>query len=69
MLTISDYKNWALNDQRSAVVLDDVGNALMTEKDRLGRVTRTFNRGAVKYSCGVCPHYPSGSVPIAHKDD
>ena len=45
MLTISDYKNWALNDQRSAVALDNVGNALMTERDRLGRVTRTFNRG------------------------
>ena len=48
MLTIADYKNWALNDQRSAVALDDAGNALMAEKDRLGRLTRTFNRGAVK---------------------
>ena len=48
MLTIADYKNWALNDQRSAVALNDGGDALMTEKDRLGRVTRTFNRGAVK---------------------
>ena len=23
MLTITDYKNWALNDQRTAVVLND----------------------------------------------
>ena len=36
MLTIADYKNWALNDQRSAVALNDGGNALVTENVRLG---------------------------------
>ena len=34
MLTIADYKNWALNDQRSAVALNDGGNALVTENVR-----------------------------------
>ena len=41
MLTIADYKNWALNDQRTAVALNDGGNALTTETARMGRVTRT----------------------------
>ena len=49
MLTISDYKNWALNDQRSAVVLNDVGNALVTENARLGGgLARAIFRGDVK---------------------
>ena len=48
MLTITDYKNWALNDQRSAVALNDGGDALVTEKNRLGRVTHAICRGTVK---------------------
>jgi len=48
MLTITDYKNWALNDQRSAVALNDGGDGLLTEKARLGRFSRAFLRGAVK---------------------
>lgn len=48
MLTITDYKNWALNDQRTAVALNDGGNALTTETARMGRVTRAIFRGDVK---------------------
>ena len=48
MLTITDYKNWALNDQRTAVALNDGGNALTTETARMGRVTRAICRGTVK---------------------
>ena len=48
MLTITDYKSWALNDQRTAVALNDGGNALVSESNRLGGFTRTFCRGAVK---------------------
>ena len=48
MLTITDYKNWALNDQRTAVALNDGGNALVTESNRMGGITRMFCRGAVK---------------------
>ena len=47
MLTIADYKNWALNDQRSAVALNDGGNALVTENVRLGGgLARAIFRGA-----------------------
>lgn len=48
MLTITDYKNWALNDQRTAVALNGGGNALVTESNRMGGITRMFCRGAVK---------------------
>jgi len=48
MLTITDYKNWALNDQRTAVALNDDGNGLVAESGRMGGFTRTFFRGAVK---------------------
>ena len=48
MLTITDYKNWALNDQRTAVALNGGGNALVTESNRMGGFTRAFCRGTVK---------------------
>ena len=48
MLTISDYKSWALNDQRTAVALNDGGDALVSESNRMNGVVRAFCRGAVK---------------------
>ena len=48
MLTITDYKNWAVNDQRTAVALNDGGNALVSESNRMCGAARAFCRGAVK---------------------
>ena len=47
-LTINDYKNWAVNDQQTAVALNADGNGLVSESDRMSGITRAFCRGAVK---------------------
>ena len=48
MLTIGDYKNWAANDQRTAVALNDGGTALVSESNQMCGAARAFCRGAVK---------------------
>ena len=47
-LTINDYKNWAVNDQQTAVALDADGNGLVSETDRMSGIARVFCRGDVK---------------------
>ena len=44
-LTINDYKNWAVNDQQTAVALDADGNGLVSETDRMSGIARVFCRG------------------------
>ena len=53
MLTINDYKNWAIQDQRTAVALNADANGLVAETDAMGGIARTFCRGAVKKMRGA----------------
>ena len=46
-LTITDYKNWARQDQATTVSLTRDSNGIMAEKDRLGFLARTFG-GSLK---------------------
>jgi len=52
-LTINDYKNWAVNDQQTAVALNADADGLVAESDAMGGITRTFCRGAVKKMRGA----------------
>ena len=46
-LSITDYKNWARQDQATTVSMNRDSNGLMAEKDRLGFFARTFG-GSLK---------------------
>ena len=46
-LTINDYKNWAAENQRSTVVLNNDATGLVKQSARIGRVGRLLFRGTV----------------------
>ena len=52
-LTISDYKNWAAENQRSTVALNDESTGLVKESSRIGRVRRMLSRGTVNEMRGA----------------
>ena len=52
-LTISDYKNWAAENQRSTVALNDEATGLVKESSRIGRVRRMLSRGTVNEMRGA----------------
>ena len=52
-LTISDYKNWAAENQRSTVALNDESTGLVKESSRIGRVKRMLSRGTVNEMRGA----------------
>ena len=46
-LSITDYKNWALQNQSSTVSLNDRADGLAKESARIGRFTRAFSKSTV----------------------
>ncbi len=46
-LTITDYKNWALQNQSSTVSLNDRADGLAKESARIGRFTRAFSKSTI----------------------
>ena len=48
MLTISDYKNWAAQNQQTSVALSRDSDELVAESTRVGGLARAFKSGSVK---------------------